>query len=102
MIHRSMPYNGIIILVTISYLMFIIQFVLCLKAERIAIKLIPVYISILVIITSVVLYAGVFRTAGFNSEQRIYALFFIIAGIVALVGNALAWIAYFFSLEIQR
>ena len=99
----EMSYSVIFIMEIISYLLFIIQFILCLKVKKIAIKLIPVYIIVLVIITTVVLYTGVFGTEDYFSEQQIYIIFYLCTGAAAaLVGDALAWIAYFISLKIER
>ena len=86
-------YNGLINLKIMSIIIFVFQFMRCLKAERIKSKLTPIYIILFFTAIAVALYIGVFGNTGFGT-QKILAIFLAVGLVAALIGDALAWIAY--------
>jgi len=70
-----------------------IQYFFSLKAKKIAIKLIPVYIIIFFALYAVAIYQGVVGT-GSGFGRRIVTNILIIGVGAALVGDVIAWIAY--------
>ena len=99
----GMSYDMLIAIARVGILMFIIQFICCLKAKRINSKLTPVYITLFFAVIAVAIYIGVievFWDTGLGVQQ-IYAILLIMRVVAALVGDALAWIAYGILLKIK-
>jgi len=80
----------LIVIGIISTLMFFAaQLALCFKARRVAIKLIPVYIILLL---ALLMVADMY--SGFISEQGIWAVMIAFVAGCTLPGEALAWVVY--------
>ncbi|MCL2838756.1 MAG: hypothetical protein FWE04_06830 [Oscillospiraceae bacterium] len=83
--------QAIAILGAIAVLWGTIQYLFCVKAKKMSIKLIPVYLIALLILFVTVLW--VFGTDGFGTR---FLAFFLALGIgAAILGDVIAWIAYF-------
>jgi len=82
-----------VILIGVAILFGTIQYLFCLKTEKIAIKLIPVYIIIFFALFALALHVGVFGIMRLNMHQAFAFLLAVGIG-AALVGDALAWLAY--------
>ena len=85
--------RAIITLLAISIVFFGIQYSLCVNAEKIAIKLIPVYIILFFALLAALFYANVFEVSGYAANQILAVVLAIGIG-VASVGDVLAWVAY--------
>lgn len=82
--------------------LYLIQLLLCLKAKNKHIKLIPLYLCVLGVIYSVLLYVeffGLYRTGSWMQlEAYIYFIILLIIGLALL----LAKITYIIAKRIQR
>jgi hypothetical protein len=88
-----MDYRTVIILGAISLVFFVIQLLFCLKAKRVKIKLIPVYVIPLFVIISILDYTRVlgFLDNGSFISVRIIGFFFAVGATTAFIGYVLAW-----------
>ena len=86
-------YKTMIVLGAIGILIFAVQLLLCYKSKRTAIKLIPAYIIIFLVLFATALYVGAFGTGSFGANQILAKILAIGIG-VALIGDVIAWIVY--------
>lgn len=77
-----------------ALLFFVVQLILCLKAKKMAVKLIPAYIIFFCVLLVVADLLGLFPGGGVISTQGILALALSIVAGIALVGDIAAWAAY--------
>jgi hypothetical protein len=77
----------------ITFIFFLIQFFLCFKLKRTAIKLIPAYIFLLLFFFSILMFIGVFGT-GFLSAEKIVATLLIAGSSFGFLGFGIAWMVY--------
>ena len=78
-------------------LFFGLQCLFCFKAKKTAVKLIPVYITLLGLLLCVLMYLGVFGnwSGGFiGNVNRIFAVVFGVIIIIAAIGETAAWVLY--------
>ena len=95
----------LMILGAITVVFFIAQLILCVKAKKTAVKLIPAYIFFLCLLLAGLIYAGAFGSlirSGFISTETIYASLLLIVGAAAFTGVLLAWGAYFAIKNIKK
>ncbi len=79
----------------LAIIVFGIQLALCLKANKKAVKLIPVYIIIAAYAVALILcLVDVLNGSGGVAIWTIFAFIISIANTVALVADAVAWIVY--------
>lgn len=73
--------------------LFLIQLLLCMKANKLAVKLIPVYLILAVLAYSAATYLGVFGTysLGALSGNELAGLLLLFVAGIAAVGPLLAW-----------
>jgi len=86
--------------IAIGILLFAVQLLLCFKAEKMMIKLIPVYIILFLILFAITLFIGVFGT-GFLGAERILAFLLVIGALAALIIDGLSWLEYLAIIEKQ-
>ena len=80
---------------TLAIIVFGIQMALCIKANKKAVKLIPVYIIIAVYAVALILcLVDVLNGSGGVAIWTIFAFIISIANTVALVADVVAWIVY--------
>ena len=77
-----------------TFLFFIVQLTLCIKAKKMSVKLIPVYIILFCGMPTIADLCGLLGYRGFISMQGILAVVLAIIIGFALVGEAAAWIVY--------
>lgn len=77
-----------------AVLFFAIQLVLCFKAKRTGVKLIPAYIILACVLFMVADFAGALEYSGFISGQGILAMMLAVVVGIALVGEVAAWTIY--------
>lgn len=79
----------------LAIIVFGIQMALCIKANKKAVKLIPVYIIIAVYAVALILcLVDVLNGSGGVAIWTIFAFIISIANTVALVADVVAWIVY--------
>ena len=76
--------------------MFALQLLLCLKAKRLAIRLIPVYIIAAALLYGAATFLGAFGTysAGAISGNELAGLVVLVLTGIAATGCALGWLAF--------
>ena len=89
------------ILGLIGIIFLAIQLLFCLKAKRMAVKLIPVYFILFCLLVAALFYVGAFGT-GFLNAERIVAWLIGIGVVAATVGDAIAWAIYGSIIKIRR
>lgn len=78
-----------------AIIVFGIQFILCHKADRKTVKLIPAYIIVLLYVAAIVLcLADVMNGHGGVAIWIIFAFIIAIVNTVALVADIIAWVVY--------
>jgi len=77
-------------LYVIGIFLFVVQLLLCFKAEKMAIKLIPVYLLLFLLLFAIVLL--IFGTDGFGT--RLLGFLFFMGTLGALVVDGLSWLVY--------
>lgn len=82
-----------------ALLFFAIQLILCFKAKKIQVKLIPVYINMVFILLMAADFAGLFGYNGVISTQGILAMVFAIISCSAIIGEISAWIIYWLQMK---
>ncbi len=78
---------------------FILQFVILLTAKKMAVRLIPLYLLLVMLFFSSVTFFGLFAQGPAN--ELLGLLFFLLSGAEAL-GAILAWLCFFFVRWLQR
>lgn len=84
--------------------MFALQLLLCLKAKRLAVRLIPVYLIVAALLCGAATFLGVFGTysAGAISGNELAGLFLLALTGIAATGSALAWLVFGISKLVGR
>lgn len=79
----------------LAVIVFVIQYVLCLKANRKAFKLIPAYIIVALYAIAVLFcLIDILDGSGGVAIWMIFAFIISMANTVALVADIIAWVAY--------
>ena len=86
-------YYTIMILGAVCIFFFALQLLFCVRVKRPAIKFIPAYLILLLVLLAALLYTSVLGTGFLNAEQILATILAIGAG-AALVGDAIAWAVY--------
>ncbi len=83
---------------------FIVQLLLCFKAKRKTVKLLPSYMILLGVLFSVLIYLGVFGafSAGVLSGSELIALIFAFIAGIATVGMLSAWLVYWITSFLKK
>lgn len=85
-------------LVVVFYIMavMVIQILLCMKAKKIPVKLIPVYTIELIVAIGAVLMQGTFSEyLGGHMASALLGLVMVIAAAIAAVADACVWLVFF-------
>ncbi len=87
-----------------TIIFFILQLIFCFKAKKVAIKLIPTYLILLVALHCIATYLGFFGSyaAGSISGNQLVALIEGIVIGIATVGEVLAWVVYWLITQIKK
>lgn len=74
---------------------FMMQMFFCFKIEKTALKLVPLYLAMLILLAAVFCYAMYLSVGDLSADgYQIFALIFVYAATVALAGLAVAWLLY--------
>ena len=77
--------------VVVALIYFVAQLAFCLKAKKIAIKLIPLYVFFIPVIYCALLGFGAF---GRSYGNAVFALFLVLIIRISAIGEILAWVVY--------
>jgi|GEM_PF-4683672 len=77
--------------VVVALIYFVAQLAFCLKAKKIVIKLIPLYVFFIPVIYCALLAFGAF---GRSYGNAVFALFLVLIIGISAIGEILAWVVY--------
>lgn len=87
--------EAIILCTLLAIFIFLIQFILCMKAKKTAVKLIPVYLIFACYATALILYlVELLNGGGGVAIGSIFAFIIVFVATVALFADALSWAIY--------
>jgi small-conductance mechanosensitive channel len=90
------PQYSFVIGLVCAILFFAIQILLCFKARKTVVKLIPVFFIFMGLILCLLLYSGIMGTGSgvIGNVNQIVALLFTIVIGIACIGDIAAWAVY--------